>query len=77
MSDWSVHELRVSPSSAVDPLNALPVPVLEQHVRLAGHAGPVAGECDHTHNPLEDLVRQERVGLHPVQNLHAGERSGR
>lgn len=62
----------LSPSSAVDPLDTLPVPVLEQHVGLARHACAVPGEGDDPHDPLQDLVRQERVSLHPVQNLNAG-----
>ena len=62
----------LSPSSAVDPLDTLPVPVLEQHVGLARHACAVPGEGDDPHNALQDLVRQERVSLHPMQYLHAG-----
>lgn len=44
--------------------------VLEEHVSLARESRAVAGEGDDSNHSLQNLVREERVGLHPLQNLH-------
>lgn len=49
------------------------MPVLEQRVSLAGHSLSVSGEGDDSDHPFQDLVRQEGVSLHPLQDLHAVE----
>ena len=60
-----------SPPAAVNPLDALPVSVFEEHVGLAGHTRAVSGERDHPHHALEYLVRQEGVSFKPPQQFHA------
>lgn len=53
------------------------MPVLEEHVGLSRHTGSISGERDDSDHPFQNLVRQERVGFHPLQNLDAAERGGK
>ena len=45
------------PPAAVNPLNALPVPVLEEHVGLSGRTRSISGKRDDPDHALKHLIR--------------------
>lgn len=64
------------PASAIDPLDALPVTLLEQHVSGAC-AASVSRQRDYPHHTLENLVSQERITFEPIQYLDAAHRQAK